>query len=544
MAGECAEVPYRLQLPGNQLTGYALKGLHHDIDPFGSSTSVAIAEDSHLDPFYLEHALDASKQWDARTIDDSDVELEDLENEYFMSYMTEDKKQSLSSQYYHPTQIVAAHYDTSSLRTADCPATPDCQRTYNHHSQTSYSSIHTDASGLTPDLTPSSSFSSTCSASNCPEDVQKATQQLALHSERAPGRDRSRSAARFYLPAATPDTQSRACTRPSTPAERAASSKSKTPSSETLVMVHRHPATPAASSLRSKPLPSLPPILKNPGQAPPRKTHSAGSRSQIDTSQISPPSLMNPVTMEPHTSPFDHALFIPSRDCPSPVPNPSPPITRQATNASAIGRPSTSTSVAYGEQSVWESDSDSESVSGRSQSRRGPIDTLRKVRSRVQLRRIAKSDAKLHADITHSLDAELPARPPPPQLPHLPLYLDDRGAASVISMADVLPPPLSRQTLRLVAPSTTSLAPPLSRHSTEKTVTEMDTSTTAAAIQAQSRRRQRSNATDEFLPYTKAEAVHQYYCRQPSSDTETSSLYRTNVFKRMWGSLRSLNCSN
>lgn len=542
MAGECAEVPYRLQLPGNQLTGYALKGLHHDIDPFGSSTTVAIADDSHLDPFYLEQALDASKQWDTRTIDDSDVELEDLENEYFMSYVTEDK-QKLSNQYYHPTQVLAAHYDTASLR-SDCPATPDFHRTYNHHSQSSCSSIETDASGVTPDLTPSSSFSSTCSASNCPNEVRKATQQLAFHSERA-GRDRSRGGARFYLPAATPDTQSRACTRPSTPAERAAISKAKTPSSETLVMVHKDPAASAASSLRSKPLPSLPPILKNTGPVPPRKTHSSGSRSQIDTSQISPPSLMNPVTMEPHTSPFDHALFIPAHDCPSPVPNPSPPITRQATNASAIGRPSTSTSVAYGEQSVWESDSDSESVNGRSQSRRGPIDTLRKVRSRVQLRRIAKSDAKLHADISHSLDAEVPAPAQAPELPHLPLYLDERAAASVTSVTDVLPPPLLKQTLRLVAPSTTSLAPPLSRQSTEKTVTEMDTSTTAAAIQAQSRRRQRSNATDEFLPFTKAETMHQYYCRQPSSNnTETSSLYRTNVFKRMWGSLRSLNCSN
>ncbi|CRG82803.1 hypothetical protein PISL3812_00149 [Talaromyces islandicus] len=543
MAGECAEVPYRLQLPGNQLTSYALKGLQHDIDQFGSSTTVAIAEDSHLDPFYLEQALDASKEWDTRTIDDSDVELEDLENEYFMSYMTEDK-QSLSSQYFHPTQIVAAHYDTPSLQSTDFPATPERQRTYNHHSQSSYSSIETDASRVTPDLTPSSSFSSTCSASHCPDDVRKATQQLALHSERAAGRERSRSAARFYLPAATPDTQSRACTRPSTPAERAAVSKSETSSSETLVMVQKDPVAYAASSLRSKPLPSLPPILKNSGPVPPRKTHSAGSRSQIDTSQISPPSLMNPVTMEPHTSPFDHALFIPAHDCPSPVPNPSPPITRQATNASVIGRPSTSTSVAYGEQSVWESDSDSESVSGRSQSRRGPIDTLRKVRSRVQLRRIAKSDAKLHADINHSLDAELPVPRTAPELPHLPLYLDERAAASVTSVTDVLPPPLLKQTLRLVAPSTTSLAAPLSRQSTEKTVTEMDTSTTAAAIQAQSRRRQRSNATDEFLPFTKAETVHQYYCRRPSSDTETSSLYRTNMFKRMWGSLRSLNCRN
>ncbi|KAH8690550.1 hypothetical protein BGW36DRAFT_432348 [Talaromyces proteolyticus] len=546
MAGEHTKVPYHLQAHGNHLTGYALKGLQYEIDQFGSPTTVAVAEDPNLDPFYLERALETSKHWDTRTIDDSDIELEDLENEYFMSYMTEKKQPSIPSQLYHPTQILADHYNSQPLRTPVCPATPDWQRNYNHCSQGSCSSIKTDDSGVTPDLTPSSSFSSTSSGTNCPDEVRKATQQLAFHSEKA-GRNRTQGP-RFFLPVATPDTWSGACTRPSTPTDRVAAANPGfgNSSSETLVMVHKESAAHAASSLRSKPLPSLPPILKNQGPTPvPKKSHNSGSKSHIDTSLISPPSLMNPVTMEPHTSPFDHALFIPAHDCPSPAPcpaNPSPPITRQATNASTKGRPSTSTSVAYGEQSVWESDSDSESVSGRSQSRRGPIDTLRKVRSRVQLRRIAKSDAKLHAEFTSTLDAGLPTSPPPPELPHLPLYLDDRAAVSVTSVSDVLPKPL-KQTLRLVAPSTTSLPRSPSRQSTEKGISEINTST-AAAIQAQSRRRQRSNATDESLPFSKAETIHQYYCHQQRSNTETSSIYRTSVFKRMWGSLRSLNCSN
>jgi hypothetical protein len=290
-------------------------------------------------------------------------------------------------------------------------------------------------------------------------------------------------------------------------------------------------------------------------------------------------------------SPFNHALFIPAHDCPSPVPNPtpmSPLIARQSTNASTKGRPSTSTSVAYGEQSVWESDSESGSISGKSQSRRGPIDTLRKVRSRVQLRRIAKSDAKLHADInnntngttttsttnsiggtvtttrtttahagshghgklwtTSPLDA---GQPDPATRLHNLTLLDNRAAASVTSITDDLlpPPPPLKQTLRLVAPSTTSLArPQSSRHSSEKLSGDID-STTAAAIQAQSRRRQRSNATDEYLPFPKTEAMHHhYYCNShtlPSSETVTSntaSIDQPTVFKRIWGSLRSLDC--
>ncbi|EED13721.1 conserved hypothetical protein [Talaromyces stipitatus ATCC 10500] len=582
MAGDSAEVPYRqLDISGNHYTGNALKALRLSVERSVPSKTVPLVEDPNLDPFYLERALEGPKQWDTRIDDESDVDLDDLENEYFMSYMTEES---------HPptVQCHAIQYQQpqSSPKPA-CPTTPDWQRTHHNHSQSSCSSIQTDATGVTPDLTPSSSFSSTYSDSDYSGAVKKPTHQEFSHCHRA-FRDRSHNTARFYLPAATPDNQSRACTRPNTPIERsavAALAEYHNPSSETLTMVPKEPAAVAASSLRSKPLPSLPPILKNAGPVPPaKKGHNGGSKSQIDPSLISPPSLVNPVTKEPHMSPFNHALFIPAHDCPSPAPNPTsipPMIARQSTNASTKGRPSTSTSVAYGEQSVWESDSESGSISGKSQSRCGPIDTLRKVRSRVQLRRIAKSDAKLYADInnnnanrttittttksagsttttTRTTTVATPCHgalwaisPLDAGQPEPGARLNTRAAFSVTSIPDDLlpPPPPLKQTLRLVAPSTTSLSRlQSSRRSSEKLSGDIDSST-AAAIQAQSRRRQRSNATDEYLPFPKMETLHHhYYCNShvlPSPESvssNTASIDQPTVFKRIWGSLRSLDC--
>lgn len=595
MAGDRAEVPYhRPDVPGNHLTGDALLDLRLSPKKLIPSKAVPSAEDPNLDPFYLERALETPKQWDARLDDESEVDLEDLENEYFMSYMTEETQPPPPLRHEYTVETHTIHLqETQSLQNSTCPTTPDWQPSPYHYSQSSCSSIQTDATEVIPDLTPSSSFSSTYSDSEYSGAVRKPSQKAVSHTSR-PMRDRSHHTARFYLPAATPETQSRACTRPNTPIDRSAAgvlAEYHNLSSETLTMIPKEPAAHAASSLRSKPLPSLPPILKNSGPAPPRKSQNGGSRGQIDTSTISAPSLVNPVTKEPHMSPFNHALFIPAHDCPSPIPNPttvSPLITRQNTNASTKGRPSTSTSVAYGEQSVWESDSESGSISGKSQSRRGPIDTLRKVRSRVQLRRIAKSDAKLHAEInsnnaathitttTNSIGGTVTTSKTKTNHGHSslwrssPLYstgqpesgagpsplqsltlLNSRAAASVTSIADDLlpPPPPLKQTLRLVAPSTTSLARPQSRQSSEKLSGGMDSST-AAAIQAQSRRRQRSNATDEFLPFPKTEPIHSYYCNShviPSSDTVSSnapSIEHPTMFRRIWGSLRSLDCRN
>ncbi|KAL1988653.1 hypothetical protein VTN96DRAFT_8353 [Rasamsonia emersonii] len=560
MAGECATVPCNLDGSGKLATGALENRLEpplqsntgdsqQRIDQLISAKRDPVPGDPNLDPFYLERSLEDSKAWACRTVDDTDVELEDLEIEYFMSYMAEDRKQLSVGRQGHPVHIQCDSYHAPSARAPVYAAPAPWQRTPVHHSQSSCSSIRTDATGLTPDLTPSSSFSSTYSVPNCPEAVRKATEQLALHSDQV-RRERSDSTARFYLPAATPPSQSRACTRPPTPVDRTASATPQGEpinlSTETLTMIPKDQSAPAASSLRSKPLPNIPPLTRNPsGPAARKKAHSQGSRGQIDPSQISPPSLINPVTMEPHASHFDHALFIPAHDCPSPVPNPtapSPPITRQITSASSKERPSTSTSVAYGEQSVWESDSDTESIMGKSQSRRGPIETLRKVRSRVQLRRIAKSEGKLQADIRGTSPEQ---DDPTPKLPQQP-YVAPEAAGSATSIADVLPA-TAKQTLRLVAPSTTSLPRPQSRHSNEeKGDYEINTSA-AAAVQAQSRRRQRSNA-DETVPFSKEETSDRYYPgrqglpRVESNPDAVLSLDRSSVFKRVWRSLRALSC--
>lgn len=553
MAGECATVPCNLDASGKLATG-GLENrlerlepppqsntgdLQQRIDQLISAKRDPVPGDPNLDPFYLERSLEDSKAWTCRAVDDTDVELEDLEIEYFMSYMTEERKQQAVGHQGYPL-----HYQVPSVRTPVYAAPSHWQRTPVHHSQSSCSSIRTDATGLTPDLTPSSSFSSTYSVPSCPEAVRKATEQLALHSGQV-RRERSDSTPRFYLPAATPPSQSRTCTRPPTPAGATPHGEPNNLSTETLTMVPKDQSAPAGSSLRSKPLPNIPPLTRNPsGPAAAKKAHGQGSRGQIDPSLISPPSLIDPVTKEPHVSRFDQAAFIPAHECPSPVPNPtapSPSITRQMTSASSKGRPSTSTSVAYGEQSVWESDSETESIIGKSHYRRGPIETLRKVRSKVQLRRTAKSDAKLHADIRGTAPEQ---DDPTPKLPQQP-YVAPDAAGSVTSIADVLPS-TAKQTLRLVAPSTTSLPRP--QNNNEKGDYEINTSA-AAAIQAQTRRRQRSNA-DETVPCPKEETSDRYYSgregipRAESNPDAVLSLSRPSLFKRVWGSLRALSCRN
>lgn len=551
MAGDCPTVPYSVDASGNHLPKYPSNVLQQHTKHLVSATIAPVPGDPNLDPFYLERSLDVSRSWDCHTEEDTDVELEDLENEYFMSCMTDDKHSLPIDHHRLPAEVKGDIYQANPLPASlyQTPSHLKLQKPF-HNSQDSCSSIRTDGTGVTPDLTPSSSFSSTStySAPNCPEAVRKATEQLDdwVHRGRSDGRPR------FYLPAPTPDTQSRACTPPSTPTERPRIATLVTEpdnlSSETLTMVHRKPVATSTSSLRSKPLPNLPPLQKKSSGPPPRKKCSSpGLRTQIDPSQISPPSLMNPITMEPHTSPFDYGLFIPAHECPSPVPNPvppSPPITRQFTNTSTKGRPSTSTSIAHGEQSVWEPDSDSESVQGRLQSRRGAIDTLRKVRSRVQLRRMAKSEGKLHADIhgTSSTPPETGETTPPPMLPHIRPYLDEQASASLTSIPDMFFPS-RRQTLRLVAPSMASLPRAQSQHSNEKIGCEMDTST-AAAIQAQCRRRQRSNVTVESLVFSKEDSYDQSYSQDDAHlDPDAAlSLGRPGMFKRMWGSLRTLNC--
>ena len=206
-----------------------------------------------------------------------------------------------------------------------------------------------------------------------------------------------------------------------------------------------------------------------------------------------------------------------------------------------------STMDAYCEQSVWESDSDTESIGHKSLSRK-PIDTLRKVRSRAKLRG-AKSQPRLH---NNSMDQELPEKFPcmPDDAVGEPVPPSFRGASldrPSTSRPSTGRPSTSRdglrthplQTLRLVAPSTTSLMKSRSRNDSSAQGSDIDRST-AAAVQAKSRRRERSD-TPEFNSDKEQLTSLCYEQHSPGTFQEPAQDSRP-FFRRMIDSLRSLNC--
>lgn len=537
-------------LPPRTVSGYTQR-----IDNWRSERFQPRHGDPNLDPFYLERVLGDTRISDSYGQDDRDVGFDQRHNEYFMSSDVKSDRQptpvhfhkdsvSFPSTGYQPvTPKFEFDHDLAHFQ---YPA-PKFHRAPLHCSQISCSTMQTDATGFTPDLTPSSSFSSAYSVPNCPEAVLKATEQLCLNSNRVrPGR--SDSTGRFYLPAATPPAtphnQSWLTTRPTTPTE------TTTPyvgpvnaSSDTLIMpVGDNPAS-STTSLRVKHHPSLPELKRNPSA--PKKWNNQSSRTQIDTSIISPPCLINPVTLEPHASHLNHVFFIPDDDYPSPVPSPvltSPPITREITAQSSSGRPSTSNLGAHCEQSVWESDSDTESVASKSLSRRGPMETLRKVRSRVQLR-VTKCGTRLN-----EAAYDVPAPGEFPTVPKNPLIRSSPEAKDTKRIVCANPSPkvprTAAQTPRFVVPSTTSLPYPQSRHPSEEDSCNIDTST-AAAIQAQTRRRQQSNRLEEF-PSIDTEEKNENNCLASHSDLDRHSSLspdRGGTLRRIWVALRALNCT-
>lgn len=391
----------------------------------------------------------------------------------------------------------------------------------------------------TPDLTPSSSFSSNYSTHIYPEPVVKATEQLSLLSKRT--QDRAVHSTHPFTFTPLNRSQVTLATEPSSP-ERDTRSQRSLPnnSSETVIMP---PKSHEASSLRGKPLPSLP-AAPRPSTAHPSKKQPP-SRLVIEPSMISPPSLINPVTLEPHRTHFDQALFIPANECPSPVPSPGPPspsVDRPPTVPSTRERPSTSTSEMYPEQSVWESDSDNEDGDPRSLSRK-PMDTLKKVRSRVQLR-VAKSNPKLQNSPAQSNHAALEKfQTMPDHPPHERCPSSMKTAVQTRTGRDILRP-TAHQTLRLVAPSTTSLVNPRSRRNSAKSQTYgIDRSTAAAAIQAKSRRRQRSTSPETSMSAEREKMCT--FCREERSDKtihQSLTLSRPPLYKRLWESLRVLGC--
>ncbi|KAJ5116316.1 hypothetical protein N7456_000664 [Penicillium angulare] len=516
-----------------------------------------VLEESNSDPFYLEQSLAATPNEDRYMPTIRDERFSGENSQYYTLSLTNGKDQSDlhrdPSQYTGPDRSTLAQLELeNSLRFHRYTSSTEERRPL-HSSQDSFSSVRTDAT--VPDLTPSSSFSSTYSYSSptCPDAVIKATEKLYQHACQAPVDNR-----RFYLPASTPPKYSLpppppvaaltpASTRPTTPAESANNSTS------TLTMKHDTPSM-SSSSRRRKAHPTLPNLSNaSSSLSSRRKQSSPGTRPPLDPSMISPPSLINPVTMEPHATHFDKALFIPSHDVASPIPSPSassPPISRQWT-ATSMERPSTSTMDAYCEQSVWESDSDNESISNKSLSRK-PIDTLRKVRSRAKLR-AAKSQPRLRQATLDGPDSErFPCMPDDAVGEPIPDAFRgvslDRPSTSRPSTSR---PSTSRdglrghplQTLRLVAPSTTSLIKPRSRHNTSptETVNESDVDWPVTASM-QAKARQRSD-TPEFAKSDKAQLTSMCYEQHSQATFQEPIQDEKPFFRRILDSLRSLNCA-
>lgn len=504
-----------------------------------------VLEESNTDPFYLEQSLAPASTWDSFTPSIRDERFEDENNHYYTHSLTHQTNESKPCNYSHGytasdrctlTQLelensVRFHRYTSS--------TEENQRPH-HSSQESFSSIQTDTS--TPDLTPSSSFSSAYSYSACPDAVIKATEKLYHHAKRAQSEPRRA----FYLPASTPPKQ--LPPPPPVPALPSAKTRPTTPVAESsyppsIAAMKYETSSMSSSSRRRNPPPALTNLSRQPSShGSRRKQFSPGSRTPLDPSMISPPCLINPVTMEPHVTHFEQALFIPANECPSPIPSPSassPPISRQWT-ATSMERPSTSTMDAHCEHSVWESDSDNESIGHKSLSRK-PIDTLRKVRSRAKLR-AAKSQPRLHQAM---LDDEVPEKFPclpddaigqPIPDPYRGVSLDRPSTSRDGSRSNH---PL--QTLRLVAPSTTSLPKSRSRNNSHVNLRDSDIErSTAAAALARSRRLRQSDSTEYMKEET--EKLTSMCYEQHSPARFEDPLDQRPFFKRVLDSLRSLSC--
>ncbi|GIK01182.1 hypothetical protein Aspvir_005214 [Aspergillus viridinutans] len=522
-----------------------------------------IVDETSPDPFYLEHSLGRSGAWGSSRRDIRDVRFCEESNQYFMlssrnhsqkeptfpkSVRGESKRTRGPSQPDRSTVTVVGFEHQYSLPPQ--VAVPRWEKHPLHESQGSFSSEQTDA---TPDLTPSSSFSSNYSSPIYPDSGLQGSEYPVLPVQLPTQGTYSKSLEKFNQASSKPPVGLRPASsnRPSTPARNT----EFTSSAETLRMPRTEDQD--LSSRRGKPLPSLPLNPRHGSGVPSKRGTNSGRRPSIEPSMISPPSLINPVTLEPHTTHFDQAMFIPANECPSPVPSrgpPSPTTTNEAPVSSKSQRPSTSASEAPFEHSVWEPDSDSESLGPRSLSKK-PMDTLKKVRSRVQLR-VAKSAPKLqNSTASPPTDPPLekfptmPDHPPRDPFPEPVKYM----APLTLSSREVFrPSPL--HTLRLVNPSTTSLVRPRTprsrRNSSQTRGQDRDQPrnydfdrSAAAAIQARSRRKQRSDslATSRVTDREKVCT----FCREDRSDVaihHSLTLARPPLYKRVWESLRLLGC--
>ena len=548
-----------------------------------------VLEESNKDPFYLEQTLANTGDWNDSCQQPGQrdvVTREAASHQYFTLSSVNTRKdlpypkpvqreplrpRSHTNNYHKTNRCTLSALEIENQLSSQKVATQGLERQSVHCSKGSFSSNYSET---TPDLTPSSSFSSNYSSPIHPESTRKSRDQ---HLSLEPQRITSDSGSHLYLTPCTPPPirpqSALASSRlPPTPTHNSKmnSRPSKESSDRHSVMQGEEP--PVRYNRLGKPLPTLPNIARN-GHPKKGTPNNGNQRSPIEPSMISPPSLINPVTMEPHATHFDQAFFIPANDCPSPVPSPGPtpsPLTREWTANSPDRdkeRPMTAND-AHCEQSVWESDSDSESVGPKSLSKK-PIDTLRKVRSRVHLR-TAKSAPRLktaphppppvppHPDgpplekfpSMPEQPVHRPTPPPPPPVPPKPANM--KPVSRTRSRREVFRPS-AQGSLRIVAPSTTSLprppdSRPDSRKNSQPDITEhdIDRSTAAAALQAQSRRRQRPNSP-HLTPapsFSDKEKLRTLCREEPTEHTLHSSLAlgRRPLYRRFWESLRILSC--
>ncbi|KAJ5830404.1 uncharacterized protein N7525_008657 [Penicillium rubens] len=480
-----------------------------------------VLEESNLDPFYLEESLAATPSWNPYTSDMRNDSFEDEDQYYTLSLTHKD--------IHHPSQYGP---DRSTL------AQVELENSLRFHRYTSSTEEHIlflhptiHLAAPTPSWRRLSSFTSTQTRSRL--SPVAASICLPLHHLRTPFR---LHLLRRWLPLNPADT------RPTTPCFQHSND-----STTTITMGYEDTTASCSSRSRRRKQPPSGLTLSRTASSPStsrRKQSSPGTRPPLDPSMISPPSLINPVTMEPHMTHFDHPLFIPANDCPSPVPSPvasSAPISRQWT-ATSMERPSISTIDAFCEQSVWESDSDSESAGRKSMSRR-PIDTLRKVRSRAKLR-AAKSQPKLHQAMLDGQTCEqFPCMPEDilgEPIPEAFRPSMDRPSTS----KEAVRAHSGLQTLRLVAPSSASLTRSRSRKNSSLNSSDVDRSA-AAAFQAQFRRRQRSDSPEYSNSSSDKGDKEKLtsFCYDQYSHTPTNGAREQRpLFERFMNSLRSLNC--
>ncbi|RMJ21795.1 hypothetical protein PHISP_07332 [Aspergillus sp. HF37] len=483
---------------------------------------LSVLQDPNLDPFYLEQSLPDTVPLDS-------AERGEGPDQYFMLPTVSTGK----------TSSPGLAYSGSERLQHNSPSTPTALeiegslgfRKYATNSLEdarfcSKDSFSSERSESIPELSPSSSFSSYYSGSAHPNAAMKATEELYQHIKG------SEAGKKFELRLCPPPRRYNAVASKPPPVQTTKpQSQLFGDSCENSTAYDRNHNSP----YWWKPLPSPPSLANNNGSRLGKKGSSNSCRTQIDPSMISPPSLINPVTLEPHPTHFDQAFFIPANECPSPVPSPTtrPPLAEKDVNA-VQRRPSVSSLDPYCERSAWESDSDSESIGRKSLSRK-PIDTIRKVRSRAKLR-VAKSATKLNA--AKQDDSDLEHFPPIPNQFQEELPKCSMSSVRRPSSGDVFRP-AERETMRLVAPSATSLVRRPSHGSSLRGECDIDR-TTAAAMQAKSRR-QRITPESHSLDQERSAS----FCRDEFSDDwidNSKTLRRDPLFRRVWKSLRALSC--